>query len=602
LTTLGLSCGFHSAAAALVGEGGVLAAAAEERFTLQKGDPNFPRLSTRACLAEIGFTPGDLDGIVFYEDPSDKFTRVLASTISEFPRGIGSFTRAMHAWLGRKLWIQNQICSELDVHPSRVTFLPHHESHAAQTFLASPFERAAVLVADAVGEWSSTTLALADRTDGFTFRPIATVDYPHSLGLVYSAATAFLGFRPNSDECSTMALAAFGRPRFAEQVRLVIREGRDGLYSVDPGFFSLFDGGERPFTPKFTQLLGEPRDPRKPLPFDSLETGPAGASLVDPDAQRYADVAASFQLVLEETLLRLARRLQQETGCENLCLVGGVALNCVANARLQRESGFKRIFVPPEPGDAGAAAGAGLAFEARRNGGSVPAKFSPYLGRTMAEDHISALLDVRNADGSLTVAGIDQQVRFRAERVDNEDALADSAARDLAQGLIVGWIQGRCEFGPRALGNRSILVDPGRPEVVARLRRVKRRARFRPYALSVSEERAPDVFGDAPSTGLLGRWMHATAPISEDHLPGLRGAAHSDGTTRPQVCGAVDNLRFHKLLRACEERIGRPGILNTSFNERGYPIVASPHHAFAIFLRTPIDTLIVHNTILRKIT
>lgn len=596
---LGVSAHFHDASAALVVDGEIVAAAAEERFTRLKHDSNFPRLAIEFCLQQGGLAARQLDAVVFYEDPSLKFTRVVASTLAGFPRSRSPFVSAMKDWLTSKLWLRDQISRELDIHPRKIRFVRHHDSHMAQAFLASPFDEAAILTMDAVGEWTSTAIGHGDRRAPDPVRALDQVDYPHSLGLAYAAFTAFLGFRPNDAEASTMALAAFGRPRYAAELRRIIRAAGDGLYQVDSRFFSFLSSDFRLFTPEFVRIFGPPRDFRSELPFDCLEDAPEPLPAGVP-AQRFADLAASVQLVLEEVALALAERAWRRTGSSRLCIAGGVALNAVANSKVIERSPFQEVFIPPDPGDGGAALGAALLEYSRRWGDLRPLAVTPRLGKSFHEDSPAPLLrEIDPADWAPFVAqgcALCHQEDLETVAFDSSDELIDVVTGELLAGSIVGWVQGRFELGPRALGNRSIFVDPRNIPAVKRLSsRVKQRARFRPYALSIREEDVPLCFDFSGGIPHCARWMQMVKRVRTEAAPLVRGAMHCDGTTRLQVCAAQDNPRFHHLLSAFGERRGLGALLNTSFNEAGYPMVASPAEALLMFARTEMDVLVVDN-------
>ncbi len=610
---LGLSAYYHDSSAALVVDGEIVAAAAEERFTRLKHDSNFPRFAIRFCLEQGNLQPQQLDAIVFYEQPHVKFTRVVASTLASFPSSRRPFVSAMRDWLTEKLWIQNQISVELDVHPAKVRFVPHHHSHMAQAFLGSPYDEAAILTMDAVGEWTCTALGRGSRSRANPVELLEGVPYPHSLGLAYAAFTAFLGFRTNDGEANTMALASFGEPRFVDDVRRVIRVTPDGRYELNHSFFDFLSTDGNLFRPAFIQLFGSPRDWRDPLPFDALDDHFDGR--VSDDDRRYADLAASVQRVIEEAVLGLTRRAQHLTKADRLCIAGGVALNAVANSRVIRDGAFADVFIPPDPGDGGGAVGAAmLGYYQSTRGGRVGA-LHPWLGRSGDASVVEGI--VRHADPADWNAYTanpgrtdDAREELDSQRFANFEDLLGCVVEDLMAGRIVGWIQGRFELGPRALGNRSILADPGNLASVKRLsERVKRRARFRPYALSLCDEDFGRVFSDnadrsrSDGNGCIpsyARWMQTVRRVRDEVEPLVRGAIHHDRTTRLQVCSAQDNPRFHALLTAFGKRRGLGALLNTSFNEPGYPIVATPAEGLLMFARTDMDVLVMNDLVVRR--
>ena len=610
MRVLGVSAHFHTAAAALVVDGQVVGAAAEERFTRVKHDPSFPEQSISWLLASAGLRGADLDRVVFYEQPHVKFTRVLASTLSTFPRHHRSFGSAMKRWLGDRLWTTNKLSRLLDVHPDRVGVVVHHRSHAAQAFVGSGWDESAILTLDGVGEWDTTGLGRGQIDQGhLTLDILETHRYPDSLGLFYAAFTTFLGFRANSEECSTMALATFGEPRYAPVVRQILKVGTDGTYRFDNSWFDFVSLGQAPFTQKLVDALGSPRTPGTPLPFESFRAPDAEPLVVTEDHQRFADIAASAQLVLEEAVLGLARRAARLTGSSRLCLSGGVALNCVATARLLRETSFDDIWIPPDPGDGGAALGAvqHVLGEHGALHGQTRA-ISPYLGRVYDVRPTLEMLHHMGPSGwrAYRLPGLPPAEAFTlsVESLESdEDGLIARVVSDLLAGRIVGWVQGGFEFGPRALGHRSLLAHPARVDTAMKLStRVKARAPFRPYAFSIAEEDAIRAFPQwAEAIPSMARWMQLVAPVSEAVHDQVRATIHIDGTTRPQVVSAAQNPRYHRLLRAFGAETGLSALLNTSFNARGEPIVSSPEEALMVFARTDLDTLVLGDAILRKV-
>ena len=601
---LGISAFFHDASAALVRNGVIVAAAAEERFTRLKHDANFPALAARFCLEQGGLSAENLHAVVFYEQPWVKFTRVLTSLLAGFPASRRMFVSNIKEWLADKLWIQLTIARELGVDPKVVRFVQHHDAHQAQAFLCSPFEEAAVLTIDAVGEWTCTSIGHGSRHREPFLTTADRLTYPHSLGLAYSAFTAFLGFRPNDSEASTMALAAFGRPRFADQVRQIIRVDADGLYQIDGRFFDFMAADAGLFTSDFVRLFGEPRDFHHALPFDALEDH-FSSRLVSADDARFADIAASVQRVLEEAVLALAKRARRLGGASDLCFAGGVALNAVVNTKLLEESGFDRVFIPPDPGDGGAAVGAALLESSRLMHRCPPGAISPFIGASCDKERTAALIACLGAPADwashTTRGAVPRQGEIGVAAYDDFSRLADDIADEILDGLIIGWMQGRFEQGPRALGNRSILVHPGKIASVRRLSRaVKHRASFRPYALAICEEDAPAILEIASPIPQCARWMQMVTRVRHAAKDHIRCAMHCDGTTRVQVCSSADNPLFHRLLLALRKRAGLGAVLNTSFNESGYPIVSTPAEALLMFARTDMDTLVIDGLVARR--
>ncbi|MBI2789712.1 MAG: hypothetical protein HYX59_13620 [Elusimicrobia bacterium] len=548
---LGLSCFYHDAAACLMAGGAVVAAAQEERFTRRKNDEGFPIQAIDYCLQEGGITARDLDAIVFYEKPYLKLSRALAGHLRGFPRTYAFFRRSMPRWLHDRLTLPLDLRSELGFE-GPVYFVKHHLAHAASAFLPSGFEEAAILTADSVGEWATTTRG---RGEGAKVRVESELVFPDSLGLLYSAVTAFLGFELNEGEGTVMGLSAHGRPSLLPRLREVVTVRADGTFALDQSYFDFY-GGEAMHSPRFVAAFGPARLP--------------GAPLTDRDR----DLAASLQALTEDILVRLTRDLRARTGSENLCLAGGVFLNCAANQKILELSGFKRVFVQPAAGDAGGALGA-AAFVSRSLWGlPPPAAMDPYLGPSIS---------TARAKRALAAAGL-------AGRELPEDELCRAAAAAIARGGVVGWAQGRMELGPRALGNRSILGDPRSARTKDLINaRVKGREEFRPFAPAVLAERAAEFFHlDAPSPFML------LAPrVREEKKAAIPAVTHADGTARVQTVTGAQNPRFHRLLKAFDEAAGVPVLVNTSFNRRGEPIVCSPEDAVACFKETGLDALVL---------
>lgn len=588
--TLGLSYGFHDATAALVRDGQLIAAAAEERFTRQKHDDAFPKRAAEYCLATAGITVQDLTKIAYHERPAQTFTRVIASSLAAFPRSRREFTGSMKAWLGRKLWVASDVSKRLGVDPALIAFHGHHESHAAQAFLGSGLDEAAILTIDAVGEWATTTLAHGTREG---IKTLHTTEFPDSLGLVYSAFTAYLGFVPMDGECSVMALAAFGAPRYAGLIR-----------KMDQSYFNFFQFYEAPWTDKLVRELGPPRAPHNKLPFDALcdEQVPVTA-----EDQRFADVAASVQFVFEERLLELARRLKRETGAKTLCFAGGAALNCVANAKLMRAEIFESIYVPPDPGDGGAAVGAALLADATKESHAAKrsGQYGPFLGPKCDASAEHAMLPHIDPKGLRRHMKIGYQQpkseRWDYRRITDKTALINEVAELLNAGQIVGWCQGSAESGPRALGARSLLIRADDVALARRLSRdVKDRAAYRPYALSMTRAVAAELLDTDTPDAPLYRWMQASCSIRPAQRTKVRAGLHADGTTRPQVVDPAAQPLYHQLLEAFGTLSGTACLINTSFNESGAPLVTTAFEALAVFARTGLDALVVDDLLVRK--
>lgn len=591
MNVLGISCYFHDAAAALVRDGQLVAAAEEERFSRRKHDYDFPARAIAFCLETGGIRGQDLELVVFFEKPFVKFERILLSTMQTFPRSRRVFQESMIGWLRDKLWIKARIIRELGVPAGKVVFSDHHLSHAASAFLCSPFDDAAILTVDGVGEWATATYGVGHGTD---IRLLQEIRFPHSLGLLYSAFTAFLGFEVNDGEYKVMGMAPFGQPRYVDEVRKLIHQARDGSFRLDMDYFSFHRSTVATYSGKFVDLFGPPRDPRAPF-FTKASGypsyfGPPPADDGDLARQNagYADIAASVQRVTEEVLLEMAAHLHRETGLRHLCLAGGVALNSVANGRLLREGPFEEMFVQPAAGDGGGAIGSALYGYHTVLG--KPRSFvmnHAYWGQAHSAGAIESFL---------RGAGI------RHSRIDDDDALLDRVVDALQRGKVIGWFQGRFEWGPRALGNRSILADPRRAEMKDIVNvKIKYREPFRPFAPSVPVERTEEYFDlREPSRHLPARYMLYVVDVRPDRREILPAVTHVDGTARLQTVDATVAPRYHRLIERFGEATGVPVILNTSFNLKGEPIVNTPAEAYGTFERSGMDMLVLENHLVEK--
>jgi carbamoyltransferase len=586
---LGVSAYYHDAAAALVCDGSIVAAAQEERFTRRKHDAGFPAHAARFCLEHAGLRLRDLDAVVFYDKPFLKFERLLETYLANAPRGLRSFVAAMPVWLKEKLFLKSELRRQLELlcgpwgEPPSLLFSEHHLSHAASAFYPSPFEEAAVLCLDGVGEWATSSAWLGR---GNTLQPLWEQHFPHSLGLLYSAFTYYTGFKVNSGEYKMMGLAPYGTPRYADVIREHLVDVKpDGTFRLDMRYFD-YATDLRMTSPRFDALF-DGRPARKPE--DKID-------------QRTMDLAASIQRVTDEIVLALARTLRRETGQQHLCLAGGVALNCVSNGLLARARIFEGgIWIQPAAGDAGGALGAALVAWHAENPATArvvqqpDAMCSAYLGPDCTDAAASAFV----AEHALPHQAL------------GAAALPERVAALLADGATVGWAQGRMEFGPRALGNRSILADPRRPEMQRDLNlKIKFRESFRPFAPSVPAARAADFFAlDVPSP-----YMLLVAPVRAavagpaaegfEQLERIRSplpaVTHVDLSARVQTVTADQNPRFHRLLEAFGERTGVPVLVNTSFNVRGEPIVCTPADAYRCFMATEIDYLALGTCLLDR--
>jgi carbamoyltransferase len=593
MNILGISAYYHDSAAALLQDGTLVAAAQEERFSRRKNDARFPGSAIRYCMEEARLPWSGLDYVVFYDKPLLKFDRLLETYLAYAPRGFRSFAKAMPVWLKEKLYLKRQLRRELsDLADGGVRDLPplmfaaHHQAHAASAFFPSPFERAGVLCMDGVGEWATASVW---EGDGNALVPQWQVDFPHSVGMLYSAFTYFTGFKVNSGEYKLMGLAPYGEPKYADLIldRLVDLKD-DGTFRLDMSYFD-YPAGLRMVNERFERLFGGPaRDPASPV------------------TQREMDIAASVQRVVEEIVMRLARTVHRELAVDRLCLAGGVALNCVANGRLLREGPFKDIWIQPAAGDAGGAVGAAFALWHEYLGEPRAA----VAGDAMAGSFLGPQFSAEQIGRSLDALGA------RYSRLPDA-TLLPRVAEVLAQEKVVGWMQGRMEFGPRALGARSIIADPRSATMQKTLNlKIKHRESFRPFAPSVAEDRAGEYFElDRPSP-----YMLVTAPVKQalripvgadqERLFGIEklnvvrstipAVTHVDHSARVQTVHRSTNPRYHALLEHFEERTGCAVLVNTSFNVRGEPMVCTPEDAYRCFMRTDLDYLVIEDFLLAK--
>ncbi|MEA2173213.1 MAG: carbamoyltransferase [Blastocatellia bacterium] len=591
---LGISAYYHDSAACLVRDGEIVAAAQEERFTRKKHDHRFPASAVEFCLRHARINGEEIDYVAFYDKPLLKFERLLETYIDYAPGGLRSFLKAMPLWLKEKLWTREQVAEHCKGYKGKVLFTEHHESHAASAFFPSPFESAAVLTMDGVGEWATSSYGYGR---GNELHLLGELHFPHSLGLLYSAFTYYTGFKVNSGEYKVMGLAPYGEPRYVELIldQLVdLRE--DGSLRLNMQYFNYCQG--------LTMTNAA---------FDKLFGGPPRASEGEL-TQREMDLARSVQEVTELAMLRMARHVQKETGEKNLCLAGGVALNCVGNGRILRETNFENIWIQPAAGDAGGSLGAALSVwhqyldqkrdlaSTKTTGFTRPdAMKGAYLGPSFENEEIRAFLETTGA------------VYRRVARAE----LAETVARVLAQEKVVGWFQGRMEFGPRALGARSILGDPRSPRMQSQMNlKIKFRESFRPFAPSVLRERVSDFFEmdcDSPYMLLVApvqRALHLPVTEAQEKLFGIDklnvarssipAVTHVDYSARVQTVRREDNALYYDLIAAFGRLTGCPLLINTSFNVRGEPIVCTPEQAYTCFMRTEMDCLVMEDFVLEK--
>ncbi|MGI9326710.1 MAG: carbamoyltransferase family protein [Pseudomonadales bacterium] len=590
---LGLSAYYHDSAAALLIDGEIVAAAQEERFTRTKHDPDFPANAIRYCLAEANLDLSDIDQVVFYDKPFIKFERLLETYLTYAPKGFRSFAAAMPVWLKEKLLLKSTLKRELgQLLPAQSNELPtllfaaHHQSHAASAYYPSPYSDAAVLCLDGVGEWATTSVW---RGQGGNLTPLWEIQFPHSLGLLYSAFTYFTGFKVNSGEYKLMGLAPYGKPTYVDQITSKLIDVKpDGTFRLNMKYFN-YCTGLTMTSSKFDELFdGPPRQPEAQL------------------TQREMDIAASIQQVTEDIVLKLAATIHQETGAKNLCLAGGVALNCVANGRILRESAFDNVWIQPAAGDAGGALGCAQAVWYE----SHPDSKVQSGGDSMRGSYLGPRFGATEIESALQEAGAPYK-KLEA------DSLYDAVAKLIDEGNVIGWFQGRMEFGPRALGGRSILGDPRNREMQTTLNlKIKYRESFRPFAPSVIADDVSDWFEleSASPYMLIVAQVEPSIRTKAEELPGdlfgieqlkqvrsaLPAITHVDYSARVQTVHEQTNPAYYRLLQAFKKRTGCGVLVNTSFNVRGEPIVCTPQDAYRCFMRTEMDYLVLENYILDK--
>lgn len=589
---LGLSCYFHDAAAALLRDGVLVAATEEERFSRKKHDDGFPHRAIRFCLERGGITARDLDYVVFYEKPFVKFQRILQSSLHTFPRSWRVFPEAMRHWLREKLWTRTLIQKSLGIPPDRILFSEHHLSHAASAFFCAPYEEAAIITVDGVGEWTTTTTGYGRATwNGRGRNEIILskeIQFPHSLGLLYSAFTAFLGFEVNDGEYKVMGMAPYGQPRYLDRVAKILHVERDGSFWLDVDYLSYHYSDRHSFSAKFLDLFGEPRIPETAF-FTRDTQFPAGYDRRTLNANEYyADVAASIQTATEETLLAIARQLYEETKLTRLCLAGGVAYNSVANGRLLRETPFEELYVQPAAGDSGGAVGAALyAYHVLLQRPRTFVMEHVFWGAEFTRQEIEATLQERG---------------LAFEHFEEDDDLFDEVASALANGYVVGWYQGRTEWGPRALGNRSILADPRRADMKHVVNeKIKFREPFRPFAPSILMDAVSEYLEfEESERHYPAQFMLYVAPVRPEQRAVIPAVTHVDGSSRLQAVSPRANPRYAKLIARFAEQTGVPVLLNTSFNLRGEPMVNAPADAIKTFMTSGIDWLVLESSLVRK--
>ncbi len=585
---LGLSFFYHDSAAALLKDGEIIAAAQEERFSRKKNTPDFPEEAIKFCLEFANINIKDIDYIVFYEKPFEKFERIFKSILATYPRSIISFKDIITAWFGKKLWIKDIIADKLDISTDKIYFVEHHLSHAASSFLSSPFNSAAILTIDGVGEWATTTIGVGKRdikTGNNKIILEKEIHFPHSIGLLYSAFTAFLGFKVNEGEYKVMGMAPFGEPKYVNKIKdNIVYINRDGSFKLNMKYFTYHYHNKKTYNRKFKKVFGPPRKPDSD--FVAKLKG-WKVDIIEKESKYYADVAASIQKVTEDIILNIVNKLYEESKEKYLCIAGGVGLNSVANGRILRESKFENIYIQPASGDAGGAVGAALYFYyvVLKNKGKYVME-NAYLGKEYSDNDIKYFL---NKNG------------IPYKRLP-DTKLYDEVIKALGEKKIVGWFQGRFEWGPRALGNRSILADPRFPEIkdIVNLK-IKFREPYRPFAPAVLDEDVEKYFEiKNPDKVLPAKFMLLVTNVRKSKRNKIPAVTHVDGTGRIQIVKRKDNRRYYDLIKRFKEKTGIGVILNTSFNLKGEPIVNTPENAFNTFMKSGMDLLVLNNFIIYK--
>ena len=587
---LGISCFYHESAAALLKDGQVIAASAEERFSRKKHDSDFPIRAIDFCLKKASILAADLDYVVFYEKPFWKFVRILLTTLASYPQAYRLFAKAMITWLADKLWVRSIIAEEIDIDRQKILFVPHHISHAASAFYASGFTTSAILTFDGVGEWTTATIG---KGDDLNLEITKEIKFPHSLGLLYSVFTAFLGFEVNDGEYKVMGMAPYGQPKYLDKVKKLVRNFADGSFSLNMEYFTYHKSAEYAYGSKFVDLFGEAR-PRD-LHFFTKTSGypsyfgekPRNYNELCELNQKYADIAASIQAFTEEVILKLAQTVYQETKMENLCIAGGVGLNSVANGLLLRKGPFKRIFVQPAAGDDGGSLGAALYI------------YHAILGKKRRFIQDNCYFGADFSDGQIEKFLKSQRVKYQKMM---EEKLIDFLASEIAHGKVVGFFSDRAEWGPRALGARSILADPRREEMKEIVNtKIKFREPYRPFAPVVLAERASDYFEvEGLNHQYLTNFMLGVFPVKKEKRKVIPAITHVDGTGRLQIITQTQNRRYYNLVKRFGEKTGVYVLLNTSFNLKGEPIVNSPADAFNTFSKSGLDILVLERYVILK--
>lgn len=566
---LGISCYYHDAAAAIIIDGKIIAAAEEERFSRAKHDSSFPQNAINFCLREAKIKSKQLDYVVFYEKPFLKFERITLSFLATAPWALNAFISAYKIWLKEKLWIKERMLTHLKIPGKKLLFSHHHLSHAASTFYTSPFDSAAILTCDGVGEWTTTAWGRGKKNKVYLEEEIR---FPHSLGLFYSTLTQYLGFQINEGEFKVMGLAPYGKPKYVNKVEKLIKQKKDGSFKLNLKYFKFHLSDKVSFSEKFIKLFGVP-------PVDPKDS--------DKVVKVYADIAASGQKVLEEKLLTIAKHIKEKTGEKNLCYAGGVALNGVANWRIFKEAGFENIFIHPAAGDSGGALGAALYLYHHVLGKQKRPRFNhAYLGKAVKEEEIKKFIRRR---------------KIKVERFSNKK-LVEKLAELLVEGKVIGWVRGRFEWGPRALGARSILADPRSKKMKDLVNsKIKFREAFRPFAPVTLYEKGWEYYevGEDYKQAPL-KFMLGVVSVKKKWRGKLGAITHVDGTARPQLIERSVNPLYYDLINAFGRKTGIYTLLNTSFNLKGEPIVNTVEEAYGTFMRSGLDALVLGNYLVEK--
>jgi carbamoyltransferase len=588
MNILGVSCWYHDAAAALIRNGEIVALNQEERFSRIKHDFSFPSKAIDSCLEQGHLSKSDIDFVVFYDKPILKFERIISSILSTVPGSLAVFREAVPLWLSQKFKFHKTVKKNLGVRPDKVCFCYHHLAHAASGFFASAFDQSAILTVDGAGEWATATLGVGK---GNTIKILKEMRFPHSLGLLYSVFTAFLGFKVNNGEYKVMGMASYGEPKYVDKIYKLVEVGDQGSIKLNMDYFSFHRSTSKAYTREFVKLFGEPRKPGSIFYTENTDF-PVYFGQNQPDYQEqavknqyYADIAASIQKVLENTLIKIASYLKKETGMKNLCYAGGAALNSKANYELLERKVFEDIFIQPAATDAGGALGAALWLWCQVLGREKPKLLKNiYLGKSFPELEIIKSIENNNLQ----------------YKKNDDSELFEIIASRLSEGKVIGWFQAGAEWGPRALGNRSILADPRNPQMKNIVNmKIKFREPYRPFAPSILDEdideyiqREKEIHPD--------NYMLITYPVKKEKIRAIPAAIHVNGTARVQVVKKEMNLRFWRLIKTFKELTGVGAILNTSFNLKGQPIVNSPEDAVKTFLSSGIDMLVMGNWVIEK--